>query len=37
MADARQKSWIVDFVSVQVKDRQDGAIANGTQEFADVP
>ena len=28
VADARQKCWIVDFVSVQVKDRQDGAIAN---------
>src|SRR5262249_40506675 len=37
VADAREKSRIIDFVAVQVKDRQNCAIPNGTQELVDVP
>ena len=37
VADARQQGGIVDFVSVQMDDGHDGSVANGTQEFADMP
>jgi hypothetical protein len=37
VADARQKSGIVNLVSVQMQDGQHRTIANGIQEFADVP
>ena len=36
-ADACQKRRIIDLVSVQVKDWQNRAIANGIQKLADVP
>ena len=36
-ADARQQRWIVDLVAVEMKDRQHGSIADGIEEFVDVP
>ena len=36
-ADAREQCWIVDLVSVEVKDGQHGSIADGIQKFVDVP
>ena len=37
MSDPGQKSGVVDFVSVQVEDRQNSAVANRVEELADVP
>src|SRR5438270_783811 len=37
MADARQQSWIIDLVAVEVKDGKDCAVANRIEEFTNVP
>ena len=37
VSDPGKKSRVVDFVSVQVQNRQNGAVANGVEELADVP
>ena len=37
MADAGQQRGVVDLVAVEVKDRQNRAVANRVQELADVP
>ncbi len=37
VANAGQKSGIINLVAVQVQDGQHRAIANGVQKFADVP
>src|SRR5271170_1803908 len=37
MRNARQQSWIVDLVTIQMEDGQYCAIPNRVQKFADVP
>ena len=37
VADPRQHRGIVDLVAIQMKDRQDRAIANGAKKLIDVP
>lgn len=37
MANSCQDSWVVDLVSIQVQDRQNGAISDWIQELGAVP
>ena len=37
VSDPGQKSGVVDFISVQVEDRENSAVANGVEELADMP
>src|SRR5215469_7254628 len=35
--DSRQQSWVIDLVSIEVENREYGAIPCGIQELVDVP
>src|SRR5262249_44402088 len=37
MADTSQQGRVVDLIAVQMKNWEDGAIANGVQELTNVP
>ena len=37
MTDAREQSWIVDLVTIEMKDRQHSAVPIGIEKLVDVP